>query len=72
MASDGLGSFVDLKNGSMSYDIVKLMQQISDIKSSHGSFLKRRMKRIVKELTTDRIVHYDDISIGAIILDHED
>lgn len=69
IASDGLDSFYRQETGEkvpIEFFITKLTQ----FKSFKGEFLQRRMKRFLKELTKEKIYHYDDLSIGIIYNDN--
>lgn len=61
--SDGFVSFPG-KQG-----VMELGKEFSDIKNSKGVFLKRRMKRALKDLAKKDVVNYDDLSCVAIYVD---
>lgn len=65
VASDGLDSFVDMSGGKIGPDAVA--RRFSQFKSLKGSFLKRRIKRAVRDFEKDGISHYDDLSVGAFL-----
>jgi len=66
ICSDGIESFV--KKDPSQRDILTPLEVLPDMmafKTTKGEFLKRRLKRALKNLNDDGIVHYDDLSIGA-------
>ncbi|MCF8019875.1 MAG: protein phosphatase 2C domain-containing protein [Vallitaleaceae bacterium] len=66
ICSDGIQSFI--KKDPSQRDIFPVEAIVPDMmafKNTKGEFLKRRLKRALKTLNNDGIVHYDDLSIGA-------
>lgn len=66
ICSDGIDSFI--KKDPNQREIVKPLEVLPPMmafKNVKGEFLKRRMKRALKDLESQSIVHYDDLSIGA-------
>jgi len=66
ISSDGLQSFIkkdpSLRDAIPLHDVLEPFMAFKNVK---GEFLKRRMKRALKDLKNNGIVHYDDLSIGA-------
>ena len=65
LASDGLGSFVD-KSGAKA-DASDILCEFTAFKNVNGLFLKRRVKRAVRDLEKNGWMHYDDISVAAML-----
>lgn len=66
ICSDGIQSFI--KKDPSERDVLPMQDVLPDMmafKNVKGEFLKRRLKRALKSLENDGIVHYDDLSIGA-------
>ncbi len=66
ICSDGIQSFI--KKDPSQRDVIPVHSFIYDMmafKNIKGEFLKRRLKRALKDLENNGIVHYDDLSIGA-------
>jgi len=66
ICSDGIESFI--KKDPSQRDILKPLEVLMDFmafKNVKGEFLKRRMKKALKNLDNQGITHYDDLSIGA-------
>ena len=66
ICSDGISSFI--KKDPSQRDILKPHEVLPDMmafKNIKGEFLKRRLKRALKDLDSQGITHYDDLSIGA-------
>lgn len=62
IASDGV-EFLHPETGLL--DQKEILKQLVAFKNPNGEFVKRRMKRMVKQYEFDKIYHYDDISIGG-------
>jgi len=73
IASDGLGSFLNVDDkpaGPM--DPKGIAAELLAFKSTNGDFLKRRAGKTIKRYKTnsgDRYDHYDDLSIGTIVVE---
>jgi len=66
ICSDGIQSFI--KKDPTQRDVIDMQQVLPEMmafKNVKGEFLKRRMKRALKNIENEGIVHYDDLSIGA-------
>lgn len=66
ICSDGIQSFI--KKDPSQRDILdphEVLPEMMAFKNTRGEFLKRRMKRALKDLDSQDITHYDDLSIGA-------
>jgi len=66
ICSDGINSFI--KKDPSQRDILdphEILPEMMAFKNTRGEFLKRRMKRALKDLDGQGITHYDDLSIGA-------
>tara|TARA_R110000824_G_scaffold12226_6_gene53529 strand:- start:102 stop:974 length:873 start_codon:yes stop_codon:yes gene_type:complete len=63
--SDGVSSFRQEPNGTLTVDIIK---EFVGFKNRKGEFVQRRMKRMLKDHKNDGIHHYDDISMASINL----
>jgi hypothetical protein len=63
IASDGIDTFFHPENGSL--PTKEILDQLVAFKNPNGEFVKRRLKRMVKQYESNRIYHYDDISIGG-------
>jgi len=71
VASDGLGTFTKVtERGKRQFlpcqQIVGSL--LTRMKTFHGEFVVRAVKRLVKELARDGWVHADDLSVGGIFL----
>ncbi len=62
LSTDGVDSFVP------NIDAFEILKQLSELKSTTGLFLRRRIKRILANLRRDNYTHEDDIGIGAVVL----
>ena len=71
VSSDGLGSFINPDpKGQIKYDPMWLMENhFSKLKNTTGEFLKRRCGKAIKRFEKNGIVHYDDFSMGAFLLE---
>ncbi len=65
LCSDGLSSFMHNKIKPIDPTIVG--KEFLLYKSTKGEFLKRRIKRALKNYDKDGIEHFDDLSVGAFI-----
>ena len=66
ICSDGIESFI--KKDPSQRDVLNPHEILPDMmafKNTRGEFLKRRIKRALKDLDDQGITHYDDLSIGA-------
>jgi len=70
LSSDGAGSFVTPKDSEFGIPIHTVLQNVADFKNLTGSFLKRRMHRVVKENKSQGFDHYDDLGVAAMILEY--
>lgn len=67
ITSDGIESFVDSHNGSKK-DLTEIATELTAFKGTVGEFVKRRCKRAMKNYTKGKINHYDDVSMGVMLL----
>ena len=68
IASDGLTSFIDNNPTQRSpHPIDEITPGFMAFKNTNGEFLKRRMKKAMRDMENMGIVHFDDLSIGAYI-----
>lgn len=63
IASDGLDSFYSQETGKKIL-LELTLGYLTQMKSFKGEFLKRRVKRMLKDYEKQGIYHYDDISLG--------
>lgn len=65
--SDGISSFQKLSEGRLS-DINQqdILRKLVDFKGFKGQFIKRRMKRFLKNCATDGWQHLDDLSMAGV------
>lgn len=63
IASDGIETFLHPETGPI--DNKEILRQLVAFKNTNGEFVKRRMKRMVKNYEKSGVQHYDDISIGG-------
>jgi len=70
ISSDGIESFYNIKTGEKipSIDIVK---ELINIKSKHGEFLKRRVRRMMEDLAKKDIYNSDDVSVCGFIIEEK-
>lgn len=69
IASDGIGSFLDYNGNKIPiYDCVK---EILAFKIKKGQFLRRRMKKMLKDYAKKDIYAYDDISVAVLLPEKE-
>lgn len=66
ICSDGIRSFM-VKDPRIKHmvDPVEFIDDMMNFKNFKGEFLKRRLKRAIKNIEDNGIVHSDDLSIGA-------
>jgi len=71
ISSDGLGSFIiPDPAGQIKMDPMQLMfDHFSKLKNTTGDFLKRRCNKAIKHFERDGIIHFDDFSMGAFLLE---
>ncbi len=65
MASDGLGSFAEKTGDRISPE--EIFRRFTAFKTVNGAFLKRRIRRAVRNLEKDGASHYDDLSAGVFL-----
>jgi hypothetical protein len=65
IASDGLDSFYNQETGEK-IPLESIVNELTNFKSFKGEFLKRRVKRMLKDYEKRGIFHYDDLSFGII------
>jgi len=65
LCSDGLSSFIHNKINPV--DPLIIGKEFLLYKSTKGEFLKRRIKRALKNYNKDNIEHFDDLAVGAFI-----
>jgi hypothetical protein len=63
ISSDGLDSFYSQDTGEK-ISVEMIASLLDQFKTFKGEFLKRRIKRILKEYEKQGIYHYDDLSLG--------
>jgi hypothetical protein len=65
--SDGVSSFIDKQTGK-SIDAEEIIKELADIKSSQGSFIKRRLNACIKKVfNKNGWIHLDDLSVAGFI-----
>jgi len=64
ISSDGISSFTRLGDPEQTLEIA---EEFLLFKSTKGEFLKRRLKRALKNYDADGINHMDDLSVGAFL-----
>ena len=70
IASDGIESFFNpLNSDRMGYK--EVLEELTAFKGTVGEFLKRRCKRAIKNYKKEGIEHYDDVSIGVMLIGEE-
>ena len=72
IASDGIESFFSPHDNSLRKGFKEVIEELTAFKGTVGEFLKRRCKRAVKNYKKEGIEHYDDVSIGVMLLGEED
>jgi hypothetical protein len=70
IASDGLTSFI--KNRIDLIPITDYANELFNFQTTKGEFLKRRINWLLKDLAKNNTYNYDDLSIGAFLLEEED
>ena len=65
LCSDGFSSFMSHKINPVGTEVVG--KEFLAYKSTKGEFLKRRLKRALKNYSKNCIEHFDDLSVGAFI-----
>jgi hypothetical protein len=66
--SDGVSSFIDMSEGrSKEVESKMIFSDLLKFKNSKGVFVKRRMKKAMKEWAAKGYVHTDDLSLGALM-----
>lgn len=70
IASDGIESFFD-PHSSLRTGYKEVLEELTAFKGTVGEFLKRRCKRAIKNYKKEGIEHYDDVSIGVMLLGDE-
>ena len=71
ISSDGMSSFRSIHDGS-SLTILEVLMEASLFKNHKGFFVKRRMKRLIKDYALRGCYNYDDISLGVLNFDATD
>lgn len=76
LMSDGAESFYRSTESSTwkrteTVDHLDVIKRIMAFKGMKGSFVQRRVRRVLKDLAAERISHADDFSMAAIHIDHE-
>jgi hypothetical protein len=70
IASDGIESFGNPVSG-LRKDHYVVLEELTAFKGTVGEFLKRRCKRAIKNYKKEGIEHYDDVSIGVMLIGDE-
>ena len=70
ISSDGIESFFD-PHSSLRMGYKEVLEELTAFKGTVGEFLKRRCKRAIKNYKKEGIEHYDDVSIGVMLLGDE-
>ena len=63
---------LDLFKKKMDYkpiDMTDVIAEFTSFKNTAGEFLQRRVGRAIQEYKKTGIVHYDDLSIGAFLIE---
>jgi hypothetical protein len=68
MTSDGIESFYNYKTGEK-VPSLEIVRELISIKSKKGEFLKRRVKRMMEDLSKRDIYNYDDLSVCAFLIE---
>ena len=68
IASDGIESFFSPHDNSLRKDYKEVLEELTAFKGTVGEFLKRRCKRAIKNYKKEGIEHYDDVSIGVMLI----
>jgi hypothetical protein len=63
IGSDGMNSF---KTGNDILPLQDICVKMLDFKNYNGSFLKRRMNKLIKELNVEGYTNFDDVSLAAL------
>ncbi len=69
IASDGLSSFVNTISGEL-MEPIDVACSLSEFKSINENFIKRRMKRFLKEMDKLNVYPSDDLSLAAMVFAH--
>lgn len=70
IASDGIGSFRHKASGK-SLSAEDVARRLTDFRGVAGGFVKRKLKRALKQWAGEGVVHDDDLSIGAMVFQRE-
>ena len=71
IASDGIESFFNPSDGSKK-DYCEVLEELTAFKGTVGEFVKRRAKRAIKNYHKEGIEHYDDVSMGVMLIGEEE
>lgn len=69
LCTDGLESFLNGATKVTKEELNNIKDEFFAFKTTNGEFLKRRIPRALKSLEAFGITHYDDLTIGAILLE---
>jgi hypothetical protein len=68
ICTDGIESFLkDVVNPVTEPELKYILNGFLSFKTTTGEFLKRRATNALKKLTAENFIHYDDLTIGAIL-----
>jgi hypothetical protein len=73
IASDGLTSFINedhtSENVGERIDLTTIVKDLLDFKGIKGKFVKRRLKRYLKDMNKKQIRNFDDVSLAVMHMD---
>jgi hypothetical protein len=70
ITSDGLASFTNERNEPA--DIKQLVLDLTSIKRKSGEFIQGRVSKVLPALAENKILNYDDFSVGAFLFLEEE
>jgi len=70
ICSDGIDSFIlDNPSKNISFPAKEIVPGFLSFKTTKGEFLKRRLQKEIQTLEKNSMIHYDDLSVGAFLLE---
>jgi hypothetical protein len=70
LATDGVQSFINTELNQL-VPLDEVMHALTSLKNTTDAFIKRRMKRALKDWSKVGIVHNDDVAMAAMVFDAE-